>query len=181
MPFLFQNLLLFCVILLLAPGLAAAQKSKPGQLFGLAPGWLQMTRESGYIFVGTVSAVKRIAARTPNDIATTQITFHVDRGIRGVRSGQKLVIREWAGLWDSGERYRNGERVLLFLHRPSKLGLTSPVGGRLGRIAVDQDGRAILDPGRLADLPSNSGGEERLHGKIRTRDFARAIQHAAKE
>jgi hypothetical protein len=181
MPFLFQNLLPFCVILLLAPGLAAAQKSKPDQPFGLTPSWLQMTRKAAYIFVGTVSGVRRIAARTPNDIATTQITFHVDQGIRGVRSGQKLVIREWAGLWDSGERYRNGERVLLFLHRPSKLGLTSPVGGRLGRIAVDQDGRVILDPGRLTDLPSNSGGEERLDGKIRTRDFARAIQRVAKE
>ena len=56
-----------------------------------------------------------------------------------------MTIREWAGLWNTGERYETGERVLLFLYPKSKLGLTSPVGGKLGRYAVDAAGRVLID------------------------------------
>jgi hypothetical protein len=35
---------------------------------------------------------------------------------------------------------------MLFLYPPSKLGLTSPVGGPLGRFKIDPDGRVILGP-----------------------------------
>jgi hypothetical protein len=42
--------------------------------------------------------------------------------------------------------YRVGERLMLFLHAPSKLGLTSPVGGSAGRFAIDQVERILLDP-----------------------------------
>jgi hypothetical protein len=64
----------------------------------------------------------------------------VDKAIRNVHRGQNLEINEWAGLWQSGERYRPGERVLLFLYPPSRLGLTSPVGNRAGRFAVNRAG-----------------------------------------
>ena len=40
-----------------------------------------------------------------NDVATVQITFRVEQAMRGTRAGQILTIREWAGLWNSGERY----------------------------------------------------------------------------
>jgi hypothetical protein len=66
--------------------------------------------------------------------------FRVDEAIRNVRRGQTVEINEWAGLWQSGERYRPGERVLLFLYPPSRLGLTSPVGNRAGRFAVNRAG-----------------------------------------
>ncbi len=69
--------------------------------------------------------------------------------MRGVRTGQTLAIREWAGLWESGERYRRGERVLLFLYPPSKLGLTSPVAGPLGRFRIGPDGHIVVDPKRI--------------------------------
>ena len=59
------------------------------------------TRNSGYIFAGTVKSVVQTSPRT-NGVATVQISFHVDQAIRGVRTGQTLVIREWAGLWNSG-------------------------------------------------------------------------------
>ncbi len=39
--------------------------------------------------------------------------------MRGTAPGQSLTIHEWAGLWLSGERYRVGERVLLFLYSPA--------------------------------------------------------------
>ena len=107
-----------------------------------------LTRSSGYIFAGTVKSVER-AAPKGNGVATVLINFHVDQAMRGVRIGQTLAIREWAGLWESGERYRPGERVLLFLYPPSKLGLTSPVGGPMGRFRIDPSGRVIVNPGRI--------------------------------
>lgn len=108
-----------------------------------------LTQKSGYIFDGTVMSVERIGAVAPDSAAAVQITFRVEQAIRGVRNGEVLSIREWAGLWSSGDRYRIGERLLLFLYSSSKLGLTSPVGGPMGRFAVDSGGNVILDDARL--------------------------------
>ena len=81
------------------------------QSFSSAPSLRQLTRSSGYIFAGKVSAIERLTAGPTHDVATLRITFRVEQGIRGVRTGQTLVIREWGGLWEHGERYRTGERV----------------------------------------------------------------------
>jgi hypothetical protein len=71
----------------------------------------------------------------------------VQQGIRGVRPGSVVTIREWAGLWtgrDTHEpRYRIGERSLLFLYPPRAGGLTSPVGNR-GKLGIDRVGRVAL-------------------------------------
>jgi hypothetical protein len=90
----------------------------------------QMNRNSGFIFdrIRPNRVVGRTSSRI-DTVPTVQITFRVERAIRGTRSGQVLTIREWAGLGSSGERYRKGERLLLFLYTLSKLGLTSSVGG----------------------------------------------------
>jgi len=111
-----------------------------------------LARNSGYIFDGTVLSVEPGAEADTGGVATVRITFRVEQAIRGVRSGQVLTIREWAGLWNSGERYRSGERLLLFLYNPGKLGLTSLVGGAQGRIPVDARGNIILDSRRFAAL-----------------------------
>jgi hypothetical protein len=107
-----------------------------------------LARSSGYIFAGTVKSVERITPKG-NGVTAVQISFHVDQAMQGVRAGQMLAIREWAGLWESGERYRPGERFLLFLYPPSKLGLTSPVRGPLGCFKIGPDGRVVVDPGRI--------------------------------
>ncbi len=104
------------------------------------PPWQRVTRDSGMVFSGVVTQVQRSASAT----ATTQITVRVESAIRGVRRGQLVTIREWSGLWNNGERYVTGERVLLFLYPRSKLGLTSPVGGKAGRYAVDPAGRVLI-------------------------------------
>ena len=104
------------------------------------PPWQKMTRDSGLVFSGVVTHVQRSATST----GTTQVTFRVENAIRGVRRGQVVTIREWSGLWNSGERYAIGERVLLFLYPKSKLGRTRPVGGKLGRYAVDPAGRVLI-------------------------------------
>jgi hypothetical protein len=154
-----------------------------------------LTRNSGYIFDGTVLSVERVAETEPGGVWAVQITFRVEQAIRGVRNGQVLTVREWAGLWNSGARYRSGERLLLFLYPPSKLGLTSPVGGPLGRFAVDRGGNVIFDNARLAALflslgqtqSSQTSPDPALRAKLtgqnrlNSRTLALAIQSMARE
>jgi hypothetical protein len=137
-----------------------------------------LTQQSGYIFSGTVKAVERLAPRTKDSVAVMQITFHVDEGLRGARTGQVLVIREWAGLWQGGDRYRPGERVMLFLYPPSKLGLTSPVGGASGQFRVDPGGQVIVEP-RKVGLPTHT----RLPGGLRMGpgEFLRTLRRGQEE
>ncbi len=100
-----------------------------------------LTNKSGYIFAGTVTAIHASPAHDAKDVATIAITFHVDHAVRGVRTGQSLTIREWMGVWENGQRYRVGEKVFLFLYQPSKLGLTSIVGGPQGRMSIHRGGQ----------------------------------------
>ena len=112
-----------------------------------------LTLNSGYIFDGTVLSVQA-APSEANDVATVQITFRVEQAIRGNacradidHSGVGRIVELWRTL-------SPGERLLLFLYSPSSLGLTSPVGGRAGRFAVDSGGNAVIEDGRLPALRS---------------------------
>jgi hypothetical protein len=112
---------------------------------------------------------------------TVEITFRVDDAFRGVKPGRSLTIREWVGLWLAGERYHAGERVVLFLYPLSKLGLTSPVGGRFGRFDVDEQEMArVHQPGdrRFPARPIDRAPVRERAGQIRYRDLARAIRTA---
>ncbi len=135
---------------------------------------------SGYIFDGTVLSVQATPSEA-SDVATVQIAFRVEQAIRGTRAGQILTIREWAGLWNSGERYHPGERLLLFLYSPSSLGLTSPVGGAAGRFAVDSEGNALIEVGRFPALPLDPASQTQLRARrrVNARALALAIQRAA--
>lgn len=141
-----------------------------------------LVRSSGYIFAGTVKSVER-AAPKGNGVAIVLVNFHVDEGIRGVRTGQTLAIREWGGLWESGERYRVGERVLLFLYPPSKLGLTSPVGGPSGRFRIGPDGRVIFDTGGTVFPKPPPGIRGRVRGpsRVSPREFVRFVRSSEEE
>jgi len=151
------------------------------QSFGHMPSLRQMTRDSGYIFAGKVTGIERVPGSLPADVSTVRFTFQVEQGIRGVRTGRTLVIREWGGLWEQGERYRPGERVLLFLYRPSKLGLTSPVAGALGRFAVDKTGQINLQD-RIASLDSDPIAVRlRRKSRVTSGNFARAIRRMVEE
>lgn len=143
----------------------------------------QLAQTAGYIFDGTVLSVQRVVQDEMASVATVQITFRVEQAVRGTRAGQVLTIREWAGLWDSGERYRPGERLLLFFYNPSKLGLTSPVGGPSGRFAVDANGNALIENGRLPDLALDSASRTllRTRKRVNARALALAIQRADAE
>lgn len=164
----------------------------------VAPGasvqWL--ARGAGTIFTGTVTSVQRSPARREGSLETMLITFRVTHALRGTRPGRDLTIREWSGLWGAGERYRVGERVLLFLYRPSKLGLTSPVAGPQGRFAVDEQGRVILQGAVLQEVigagaadrvpasagfgSESAGPSEAVRGtRVSYREIFRAVRRAA--
>lgn len=140
-------------ILLAASGVAAAEEpiqiphrnvpAVESAALQLPVSW-PILRDSAKIFSGTVLQVEHRNSDSSSALATTKIRFHVDQAIRGVSRGQVIEVNEWAGLWQAGERYRPGERVLLFLYPPSKLGLTSPVGRGAGRFQVDRTGRVIV-------------------------------------
>lgn len=109
--------------------------------------FVQMSQAAGLIFSGYVTFVGHWDSPMSSSAApATVITFRVEHAIHGVRAGQQLTIQEWAGLWHLGERYRVGEHLLLFLFPPSRLGLTSPVSGALGRFSITASGGVAFQP-----------------------------------
>jgi hypothetical protein len=142
-------------------------------------GFPQLARAAGTIFSGTVAAVTRRPAVHGETIETVSVTFHVEQAIRGTTPGENLTVRQWMGLWSSGQHYRVGERLMVFLYPPSKLGLTSLVGGGLGRFVVDPYGRVLLNAQHMNAFQKDAvlGGKSR----VRVSDFALAVNRAGEE
>lgn len=133
--------------------------------------WQQMSRRAGMIFTGTVLATDARSENSnlvnrstwgsiaPDSMTAFRVTFHVDRAIAGVKAGEVLTIREWAGALSAQRPMRVGERLLLFLYAPSLLGFTSPVGGTRGQIVLDGRGRFIpSEPERPVTVPQSPPG-----------------------
>jgi hypothetical protein len=142
-------------------------------------GFPELARAAGTIFSGTVTAVRRRPGIQSEAVETVAITFRVENAIRGTAPGQDLTISQWIGLWSSGQRYRVGERVLLFLYPPSKLGLTSCVAGSIGRFTIDSRNRVLLSAQHLSAFRADPvlGGKSRASFS----DFAAAVRHAGEE
>jgi hypothetical protein len=160
-----------------APNLRAHWSIYPGTL-----GLPQMAHAAGMIFSGTVTGIARSPARSQSStqsVKTVAITFRVDQAIRGATPGQYLTINQWIGMWMSGQRYRVGERVLLFLYPPSKLGLTSCVGGLLGRFSLDSAGHVMLSARHFAVFRSDPILGGRSYALVS--DFAEALRRAGTE
>ena len=97
-----------------------------------------MTAQAVVMFVGTVTGVRRVGVEGfAAGAGVVEVTFAVERGMRGVDDGETYVLREWGGLWSATEkRYAVGSRLLMLLHAPGAAGLSSPVGGMDGAIPV---------------------------------------------
>jgi len=139
----------------------------------------QLAKVAGIIFSGTVTGITPHEPTAAAGVQTIAVTFHVEKAIRGVTVGQDLTISQWMGLWYSGQRYAIGEHVLLFLYAPSKLGLTSCVGGPIGRFTVDSSGEVFLSSGQLPLFLKDPalGGRSR----VPLSDFASAVRQAREE
>jgi hypothetical protein len=131
------------------------------------------------IFSAKVIAIAPPSSRGSQSIETVAITFHVENAIRGATSGEDLTILEWTALWSSGQRYRVGDRALLFFYPRSKLGLTSCVGWPLGRFNLDFQGRILFSAQQISAFRRDPvlGGKSR----VSFRDFALAVQLASEE
>jgi hypothetical protein len=159
---------------LLLPAIFAVAQRRPGTQVDNVK---QLARSSGYIFSATVLKVQRTTAGE-NAIAFTQVSFHVDQAIQGVRSGEILTIREWCGLWDSGERYRPGERVLL-LYPLANWDSPVPLEAHFERFAVDHAGNVPIT-GLQDHFLSFNRVQSQFAGRNRvsSREFAHAILNA---
>ena len=137
----------------------------------------QVVKAAGIIFSGRVISVGRHPSS--KGALSTAVTFKVEHAMRGTSAGQNLTIHEWAGLWNRGERYRVGERVLLFLYFPSRLGLTSPVAGPIGRFAIKNNGEILLTPRHIHFLAT----DPILGGRTIApyADFSLAVQRSSRE
>ena len=122
----------------------------------LGPRWRQMSRVSGMIFSGTVLGIEAQTAREGRPLPVVLTRFQVDRAIVGVRNGEVVTIREWSGAWSMHRAMRGGERMLIFLYPPSRLGLTSPVDGSAGQVALDSRGAIVRTSATEAGVDSAS-------------------------
>ncbi len=139
----------------------------------------QLVRTAGIIFSGRVTSIGHAESSFHPNPASTSVTFQVENAIRGISPGQNLTIHEWAGLWNSGERYRVGQRVFLFLYAPSKLGLTSPVAGTLGKFTMDSQGQVVMSGQHVVAF----AGDSMLAGKtvVSYADFVQAVRRSMRE
>src|SRR5919204_1526039 len=142
------RLLLLCCLLS-----SVSAESLPSENAQLPPSFRPLIQRSGYIFAGTVLAVEN-PSPLPNEIPIVRVTFHVDEAIRGFRQGQTLTIREWSGSWNSSGRYHRGQRLLLFLYSPNKLGLTSPVTNNSAQFELNTTGDNLLNGHQMPAQPS---------------------------
>ncbi len=153
---------------------------RPLPIVSIPPGFARLAHAAGIIFSGTVTKIERSSTDIPGQaVGTVVITFHVENAIRGARSGGTLKISQWIGLWSSGQRYRVGERTLLFLYPRSKVGLTSCVGIAMGRFAVDSSGNVWPSPQQVLAFRTDPvlGGKSQW----RISDFASAVRWADEE
>ena len=132
--------------------------------------WERLSKPAGMIFAGTVLRVEQIASSV-NGPATVRISLRVDDAVRGCDAGQTILLQEWAELWVHGNRYREGQRVLLFLYPPSDAGLSSPVAGEVGILELGPKGELRLTAQQTRFLlsqtvvASSQAGARSSHGE----------------
>jgi len=176
------------------PSFASAQLSD--QILAervLGPQWRQLSRRAGMIFAGTVltSAAPMTNRTAPADRATmgaippVSLSFRVDEPIAGVKRGQVVTIHEWSGALGVQRPMFRGQHILIFLYAPSRLGLTSPVDGALGQIALDASGKNVVEGKAATTEPRDSSlsrsRDTATRGSVSVRQLERAIRRARRD
>lgn len=143
-------LMISLMLAVVAPPMAAQSPSRASRNVSFE----KLSTPAGIIFTGTVLRIERVVADN-SEPATVRVTFRVDGAVRGCITGDTVELDEWAELWVRNDRYRTGQRVLLFLYPPSDAGLTSPVAGDLGKVQIGPQG-LLLTPQQARFLSSQS-------------------------
>lgn len=129
----------------------------------------ELVRQSYQIFVGRVVATGQ-GTVPDSSLDYTEYTISVSDWIKGGSSPTvkfRQLGRPGGALLVPGlPRYKKGEEVLLFIHQPSEIGLTSPVGMQQGHYRVERgtNGERYVRAGSM--LPSIV----RLTSRSRTAD-----------
>lgn len=142
---------------LLWPAIAAGAQTAPDASVTAALGNLSV--RAATVFVGQVISIQRKAG-------VVDVVFRVDTPVLG-QAGATYTLREWAGMWPPGmQRFRVGERALVFLHGASSAGLSSAVDGGEGVVPVmaDAHGTVLLDVRRLATRVLRQPGQPLVDG-----------------
>jgi hypothetical protein len=93
----------------------------------------EMVEYSQRVFYGKCLSIQS-ALDPDTGLSVREYRFLVLEGLKGAKSGEEISVRQLLGM---GQRhpvlpglpqYRKGQKLLLFLHGDSRLGLTSPVG-----------------------------------------------------
>ncbi len=128
----------------------------------------QLNTSAGVIFSGTVLQIERVVAADAKP-AFVRVKFRVDEAVRGCNAGDMVTLDEWAELWMRGDRYRRGQRVLIFLYPPSPSGFSSPVAGDVGTFTTGPDGLLRTTPLQASTLAtqatSSQSGARPTHGE----------------
>lgn len=141
----FPRALLLAVCLIVfacAPCLTHAQSSAITQPRNL----VELSTLADRIVQGKVTAVSVERHPDYRNLMTLLITVSVEDVLKGAQA-KTVTFRQF--IWDPRDvanagGYRAGEGVLLFLNRPTSLGLTSPVGLGQGRFRIVRDRTAEL-------------------------------------
>lgn len=128
----------------------------------------QLNTSAGVVFSGTVIQIERVTDSDATS-AFVRVKFRVDEAVRGCNEGDTVILDEWAELWMRGDRYRQGQRVLIFLYPPSQTGVSSPVAGDLGTFYTGPDGLLQATPQQASSFASQAtssqSGARPIHGE----------------
>ena len=157
------RLLSALLIGLLSPLLAVSQTLPPASV-----SLQQLNAFSGTIFSGTVLQIGRTNAEGQQP-AAVRVRFRVDQAVQGCVAGETITVDEWAELWMRGDRYRKGQRVVLFLYPNSQTGFSSSVAGDVGMYVIGPDGLLRTTPQQASSLvtqaTSSQTGARPTHGE----------------
>src|SRR3954463_1505975 len=115
----------------------------------------KLNRSAGTIFSGSVTQIER-ATTADGKPAFVRVRFRVDQAVRGCNVGDTISVDEWAELWVRGDRYRMGQRVLIFVYPPSQTGFSSPVAGDVGTFTIGPEGLLRITPLQARVLASQA-------------------------
>lgn len=100
----------------------------------------EMVRSADRVFYGRCISVQE-GVEPKTGMAIKEYEFEVLEGLKGVHTGEVVRIRQLNGKSPGLQlpglpSYKSGQKLLLFVHGDSRLGLTSPVGMAQGLFEV---------------------------------------------